>query len=237
MPRSGTTLTEQICSSHSEVVGVGEVPSLSHIARQLGWRRSNAQQLMGTIRNLTAEQSRSLAQAYLDDIAHYGPAGRRIIDKVPHNFEYLALVALLFPNARVIHCTRDPLDNCVSCFTHNFSEAHGYNGDLAVLGRYYRAYRQLMDHWRAVMPLRLHENSYEAMITDQETQSRTLIAFLGLDWEDAVLDFQRNDRMVLTPSRWQVRQPIYRTSVRSWEKYAAHLEPLFESLGDLAIKA
>ncbi len=234
MPRSGTTLTEQIASSHSEVTGVGEVPSMSHIARRLGWRKSSPEQLIATLEKLTAEDTRHLAEAYLVDIAHYGPPARRIIDKVPHNFEFLGLIALMFPNARIIHCRRDPIDTCVSCFTHSFNEAHGYNADLQVLGRYYRAHERLMAHWREVLPLWMFENSYEQLVAEPEAQSRALIAFLGLEWEDACLDFQSNERLVLTPSRWQVRQQIYTSSVKSWAKYETHLGPLFEALGDLA---
>ena len=231
MPRSGTTLAEQICSSHSEVRGIGEVPSLSHIAHRINWRRATPQELVSALSAITAEQSRELARAYLDDIAHYGGTGRLIINKMPHNYEYLGLIALLFPDARIIHCTRDPLDNCISCFTHNFSESHGYNSDLATMGRYYRSYQRLMAHWQSAAPIAILDNPYEAMVADQEGQSRRLVDFLGLEWEQSVLNFQDNDRLVLTPSRWQVRQPIYRSSVQQWKRYDAHIGPLKEALG------
>jgi len=236
MPRSGTTLTEQICASHSDVTGVGEVPSMGKLANAMGWRKGRPDELLANLRALTREQSVQLAQSYLDDVAQYGGTGKRVVDKMPHNYEFLGLIALLFPRAHIIHCTRDPIDNCVSCFTHNFNENHAYNADLDVLGRYYRMYRRLMAHWKSALPLAILDNSYEAMVADQETQSRRLIAFLGLEWEDAVLEYYDNDRLVKTPSRWQVRQPIYSSSVKAWKKYEAHLGPLFDALGDLAVR-
>jgi len=183
---------------------------------------------------MSADQSRRIGSIYLERLAAFGP-GARITDKMPHNFEHLGLIALLFPKARVIHCMRDPIDNCVSCFTHHFNENHGYNTDLAVLGRYYREYRRLMAHWREVLPIRMLDFSYEALIADQEGKSRELIDFLELEWEEACLDFHKTERLVKTPSRWQVRQPIYSSSVKGWKKYQAHLGPLFESLGEMAV--
>lgn len=232
MPRSGTTLTEQIASSHSKVGGGGELAAIGDLMRVLAGGRSHAEALT----SLTRGQSRDLARNYLELLRRVGGSGERITDKMPHNFEHLGLIALLFPNAHIIHCTRDPIDNCVSCFTHHFNENHGYNTDLAVLGQYYREYRRLMAHWREVLPIRMLDFSYEALIADQEGRSRELIDFLGLEWEDACLDFHRNERLVKTPSRWQVRQRIYASSVKAWKKYEKHLGPLFESLGDLAIR-
>jgi hypothetical protein len=231
MPRSGTTLTEQIASSHSRVGGAGELRTLGDLMRRLAGRGGYAEALAG----LTRGQSRDLARNYLEALRQIGGPGERITDKMPHNFEDLGLIALLFPNARVVHCMRDPLDTCLSCFTHHFSENHGYNTDLSVLGQYYREYRRIMQHWREVLPLRMLDFSYEALIADQEGKSRELIAFLGLEWEDACLAFHANDRLVSTPSRWQVRQPIYTSSVKGWKKYEKHLGPLFEALGELAV--
>ena len=231
MPRSGTTLTEQIASSHSRVGGGGELGAIGDLMRILANGRSHAEALL----SLTQAQSRDLARNYLETLARVGGPGLRITDKMPHNFEHLGLIALLFPKARVIHCMRDPIDNCVSCFTHHFNENHGYNTDLAVLGRYYREYRRLMAHWREVLPIRMLDFSYEALIADQEGKSRELIDFLELEWEEACLDFHKTERLVKTPSRWQVRQPIYSSSVKGWKKYQAHLGPLFESLGEMAV--
>ena len=235
MPRSGTTLAEQICSSHSSVSGAGELASIGQIAHELGASERDPAIFSTLVSRMTVEQSREIAGLYLKQLRLAGGATSRVTDKMPHNFEQLGLIALLFPDARVIHCTRDPIDNCMSCFTHHFNENHGYNTDLAVLGQYYREYRRLMAHWRKVLPLPMLDFSYEALIENQEGRTRELISFLGLQWEDACLDFHKTERLVKTPSRWQVRQPIYRSSIKQWKRYEQHLGPLFESLGDLAV--
>lgn len=235
MPRSGTTLTEQIAASHPRIYGAGELSHMRHMAIDLNYESSSPGFLTG-MRDMSARKSQDLADDYLYQITKTGGDAMRIIDKMPHNFELLGLVALLFPRARIIHCRRDPLDNCVSCFTNRFSENHGYNTDLRQLGAYYREYKRLMDHWRRVLPLPMLEIDYQEMIDDQETQSRRLIDFLGLDWDPACLDFHKTERTVQTISRWQVRQPIYKTSVKRWKDYEKHIGPLKEALGDLAIE-
>ena len=136
----------------------------------------------------------------------------------------------MFPEARVIHCTRDPLDTCLSCYFQNFYGGHRYSFDMKTLGGHYRLYQRLMAHWRKVSGLNILDVSYESLVADQETISRSLVAFLGLEWDPACLDFHRSDRPALTASYEQVRQPIYSRSVRRAEKYAAHLEPLIAAL-------
>ncbi len=234
MPRSGTTLTEQILASHGQIVGAGELSDMRKIAASLGRGDLDKGLFALNVANLTASQINKLAGQYLSAIKKYSTGSPRIVDKLPHNYELLGLISVLFPKAQIIHCQRSPMDTCVSCFTHNFSAAHGYNGDLDVLGKYYRAYADLMTHWDEVLPGRILHSQYERLIADQEAASRRLIAWTGLPWDDACLSFQDTERMVKTPSRWQVRQPIYKTSVASWEKYAAHLGPLQKALGPLA---
>jgi len=234
MPRSGTTLAEQICSSHSAVDGAGELESLGAIANQLGLWDVDPDAFAANLASMTLEQSQELANRYLGDLSRFGGTGRRIIDKMPHNFEFLGMVSLLLPRARVIHCRRSSLDTCVSCFTHHFAESHGYNADLAMLGHYYREYRRITDHWKAVLPLRMLECHYEGIVAEQEASSRRLISFLDLEWEAGCLRFHTTDRLVKTPSHWQVRQPIYNSSVDGWRRYEAHLGPLLESLGEYA---
>jgi len=231
MPRSGTTLTEQICSSHPEVSGAGELTAIGDLARQLGAQDADPGRYAAQLTSMSAGQSRDLAKRYLEQLRHFGGNAMRITDKMPHNFEHLGLIRLLFPKARIIHCVRDSIDTCVSCFTHHFSVAHGYNTDLAVLGRYYRAYEGLMAHWWKGLPGAIHENSYEALVREQELRSRALIAYLGLEWDPACLDFHNNERLVKTLSKWQVRQPLYATSVAAWKRYEQHLAPLFAALG------
>lgn len=235
MPRSGTTLTEQILASHPQIAGAGELTSIRQLARELGLGNVDRKLFARNMENLTEGQARKLASRYLAVLKRHSGTAQRVVDKMPHNYELLGLIAILFPRARIIHCQRDAMDTCVSCFTQHFSETHGYNGDLRMLGQYYRAYADLMDHWQSVLPGRILNSRYEDMIADQQTASRRLIAWSGLEWDDACLSFEKTERLVKTPSRWQVRQPIYKTSVKKWQHYEPHLGPLKKALGPLAI--
>jgi tetratricopeptide (TPR) repeat protein len=234
MPRSGTTLTEQICASHPAVHGAGELDKLGTVVRSAGYAQAPNGSIQKPPQALTADEARSMASDYLDFIQRMSPSSARIVDKMPHNFQLAGMIALIFPNAKIIHCTRDPIDNCISCFLNTFNERHGYNTDLRTLGLYYREYKRLMDYWSALLPGRIYECEYETMIADQEAESRRLIDFLGLPWDDACLRFYEADRSVTTISRWQVRQPIYASSVKRWKKYENKIQPLIEALGDLA---
>lgn len=236
MPRSGTTLTEQICASHPEVYGAGELHHLRNIAKDLGFDYRDLSRFRRSIHEMTSETARRLAGDYVRHLKRHSTSAVRITDKMPHNFELIGLILVLFPNARIIHCKRDAVDTCVSCFMNNFSEFHGYNADLTNLGLYYREYHRLMGYWKKVAPGRIFESSYEELTANQEMHSRELIDHLGLDWDDECLRFFATDRTVTTISRWQVRQPIYRTSVNRWKHYGENLRPLFDSLGNLAIR-
>ncbi len=233
MPRSGTTLTEQIIASHPAGNGAGELPDIRKIAAALKYGTPDPSDYAGMVAGIPATSIASLAQQYLKVLAARSKSALRVSDKNPHNYEHLGLIALMFPKARIVHCVRDPMDTCVSCFMHPFTDGHAYNTDLETLGAYYREYRGLMDHWRKALPLEILDLRYEDMITDQEGKTRELIAFLGLEWDDACLNYFDTERSVLTPSRWQVRQPIYSTSVERWRRYEAHLAPLKRGLGDL----
>lgn len=234
MPRSGTSLTEQICASHPAVHGAGELARLGTLIKTAKYAQTPDGTIARHPQALTAGEAKALSTDYLDFLKRPSPSSARIIDKMPHNFQYVGMIALLFPNARIIHCTRDPIDNCISCFFNTFNENHGYNADLGKLGIYYREYHRLMQHWQQLLPGRIHECRYETMIAGQEEESRRLIEFLGLPWDDACLRFYENERAVTTPSRWQVRQPIYQTSVKRWKRYENKIQPLIEALGDLA---
>ena len=234
MPRSGTTLTEQIISSHPLVKGAGELSEMSSMARSLGDNPRMTTRLAEKLLQLTAGDSQKLAQRYLKHIGLYSLDAARVTDKMPHNFELVGLIALLFPNATIIHCKRDAIDNCLSCYMNAFSEAHSYNSDLAKLGQYYRSYDRLMKHWHKVLPGRIFDSQYETLVDNQEEQSRKLIAHCGLAWDAACLNYTENERSVITISRWQVRQPIYKSSMKRWKPYEKHLGPLIAALGDLA---
>lgn len=234
MPRSGTTLTEQICSSHPDVHGAGELTKLGRMADSIGLKLEPERPFGQSILSMTSQQSQALAEEYLSYLHQHSSASLRVIDKLPHNFELIGLIGILFPNARIIHCRRDPIDNCVSCFFSNLQEGHSYSYDLATLGKVYREYDRLMRHWQTIFPGRIFENRYEDMISDQEGQSRRLIDYLGLPWDDACLRFFEKEGSVRTISRWQVRQPIYKSSVKRWKNYESEIQPLIEALGDLA---
>lgn len=235
MPRSGTTLTEQIIASHPKAFGAGELHDIGSIASEITQAHYSQTTYYDRLKTLTTAQTGHYAEQYLSVLARHSRSALRVVDKMPHNFEALGLIALLFPQARIIHCKRDPMDNCMSIFTHHFSESHGYNTSLEKLGLYYQEYNRLMDHWKTALPLKIFEVQYEGMIADQEGMTRKMIEFLGLEWDDACLNFHETERSVQTISRWQVRQPIYTTSVKRWKHYEKHLGPLKQALGDLFI--
>lgn len=233
MPRSGTTLTEQICASHPDAYGAGELTKLRRIINRLAPKTRSPDELRGSILDMTVDQSKSLAEEYLAHIRQKSPEASRIVDKLPHNFELIGLIRLLFPKARIIHCRRDAIDNCLSCYFLSFNEDNSYTADLRTLGLYYREYDRLMHHWDDVFPGQILRNRYEDMVSDQEGQSRRLIDHLGLPWDDACLRFFDKGGSVNTFSRWQVRQPIYSSSVSRWKNYGSAIQPLIEGLGDL----
>lgn len=169
---------------------------------------------------------RQMARRYLDHLDKVASGAARVTDKLPFNFMHLGVIALLFPNARIVHCRRHPLDNCLSCYFTGFAEQIRFANRLDTLGRYYLDYERLMRHWRAVLPVEIYDLHYEELVQNTEKEIRALVDFCGLPWEDACMSFHKTRRGVRTPSRWQVRQPIYSGSVQRWENYAEHLEPL-----------
>lgn len=236
MPRSGTTLVETIVACHPDAHGAGELVHVGDMARALLTSRSPD----GWREHLEALPSRSLAElagSYLAHLQAMAPEALRIVDKMPHNFQHLWLVALLFPGARVVHCRRDPRDVCLSCYFADFELTHGYRHDLRTLGRYYRQYVRLMEHWREVLPLSILDVWYEDLVTDQEAESRRLLAHVGLDWNAACLDFHRSRRSVRTASNVQVGQRMYTSSIGRWRNYEPWLEPLLAELGELPAAA
>jgi hypothetical protein len=231
MPRSGTTLVEQILASHPQVFGAGELGTLERILiERFGPGLSptgRARRLAG----LTGADLTAIGSAYVGAISALAPGAQRVTDKMPSNFRLAGLIQLALPNARIIHCRRDPVDTSLSCYARKFSRGQDFAYDLRELGTYYRAYDGLMTHWRAILPEdRLLEVVYEAVVDNLEPQARRLVAFCGLDWNDACLSFHETQRQVRTASVNQVRQPLYRTSVARWKAYASHLGPLLEAL-------
>jgi len=224
MPRSGTTLVEQILASHPKVFGAGEIEDLSKLAKTGPFPES--------LTGLSPQQLRELGASYLQRVRARGGDAVWISDKMPANFFYVGFIRLVLPNARIIHTRRHPVDTCLSCFSQFFlGSGQGFSYDLGELGRYWRDYAALMAHWRRILPEgAMLEIRYEDLVADIETEARRLLAYCGIDWDDACLAFHRTRRPVLTASVAQVRQPIYRTAVGRWRPYERHLGPLLRQL-------
>jgi len=226
MPRSGTTLTEQIISSHSEVHGAGELPDMRII--------TNVDISHEKLLSLDAKQLKVFAEGCLSRLQRYAPDAHRITDKMPSNFFAIGLIHLMLPNAKIIHVNRNAMDNCLSCLTTKFVSENEYTYDMTELARYYLNYKKLMAHWRKILP----ENAfldidYEELVAYQEVQSRRIIQYCGLEWDEACLDFHKNKRQISTASLVQVRKPMYSSSVGRWRYYEPFIEPLLNALGDL----
>jgi tetratricopeptide (TPR) repeat protein len=229
MPRSGTTLVEQILASHPAVFGAGELLDLPGITKAAG-RLSN-QPYPAALASLGPADHTKLARTYLARLRELGGDALRVTDKLPTNFQHLGLAAYLMPDVRIIHCRRDPMDTCFANYIQYFTEGHGYSYNLNDTAHFYGLYRRLMDHWNAVLPTTtIVHVDYEAVIEDVETQARRLIAHVGLEWDDQCLRFYESRRNVETASNWQVRQPIYKEASNRWRRYATHLEGLRSAL-------
>lgn len=229
MPRSGTTLVEQILSSHDLVHGAGEIevfPGIYHsIAQQLNYVKPNPECMSLIDGHMVEEYS----ARYLQDLALHCPTASRITDKFPQNFFALGLIKTFFPNAYIVHCQRNPLDICISLFFHCFATFKA-TFELSELGQYYLQYQRLMSHWEDLFPDEIFTVRYEDLVLDQERVSKQLIEYIDLEWDDKCLDFHSNERNVLSPSNMQVRQPIYQTSINRWKHYEKQLQPLVEML-------
>ena len=238
MPRSGTTLVEQILASHPEVHGAGELLDLNQLIDRMPGTGGNAFRYPQDAAALAASQLRELGNAYVEGLQARAPGANRVTDKMPGNFMFLGLIHLSLPGARIIHVMRDPRDTCLSCYSKLFTGEQDFTYDLGELGRYYCKYAELMDHWRAVLPKgRMLEVRYEDVIADLEGSARRIVDYCGLEWDANCIAFHENRRPVRTASASQVRRPIYRTSEGRWRHYQDHLGPLRVALGDRAVPA
>lgn len=237
MPRSGTTLLEQILASHPGAHGAGELRTVGDLSRSLSKGlpgRPNYAEAMQRMDPITAC---NLGDRYAQHLLGLsGNKARRVSDKMPGNFQSLGFIALILPRAKIIHSRRSPVSTCLSLYFKNFAKVISYSRDLRWLGQYYRLYHDLMDHWRKVLPMQVLDVDYEDTVNDHEGTVRSVLDFVGLEWNDACLEFHKTERRVKTASQWQVRQPIYDTSLERWRHYSHNLAPLFEALGDLAPK-
>ena len=225
MPRSGTTLVEQLLCSHPKIFGAGEIPEFFNAAVEVGGPHLEALHFYDENAEALGNQLRQIGASYLARIGRKAPAAERIVNKMPDNFRLAGLIHLTMPNARIIHIRRDPVDTCLSCFSTLFvGENVPFAYDLAELGRYYGSYDLLMAHWNEVLPPNVMlDMQYEELVADVEGQGRRMIAHCGLEWDPRCLNFHQTERPVRTASAVQVRQPIYKTSVGRWRKYEAFL--------------
>ncbi len=228
MPRSGTSLVEQILASHPLISGAGELPDINNLAHSMPSTSGANRQYPECIEQTDSQQLDRMAQTYLDSLSKVNSDARHVTDKMPGNFIHLGLIQLLFPDAHIIHCIRNPLDNCLSCYFQDFSQDHPWIYNLQDCGRVYLENTRMMQHWKNVLDIPILDIRYEELVENQEAVSRQMIAFCNLDWDDACLQFHKNNRLIWTASYDQVRKPMYKKSVARWKNYEKYIEPLIE---------
>jgi tetratricopeptide (TPR) repeat protein len=225
--RSGTTLVEQILSSHPRIHGGGEMDLLHYTeSGALKMLAAAPSQYPSCLDHLTVEQADGLAQSHLGPLKALNPAGERIIDKMPFNGLHLGLLQCVLPGARIIYCRRDPIDTCLSAYMTQFTHGNEFKYNQTHLGVFFRDYERLMEHWKSVLDLPILEVSYEALVTDIEGQSRRMLQFLDMPWNDRCTKFYETKRSVTTASSEQVRNRPYRSSIGRWRNYTNHIGPL-----------
>ncbi|MBF0445635.1 MAG: sulfotransferase [Magnetococcales bacterium] len=228
MPRSGSTLIEQILSSHPKVYGGGEQLFLKEVLFENV--TDNLDKLPQAIADMPIKSAEKLGQAYISKLCELAPESQFITDKMPNNFIYIGIIKTILPNAKIIHSVRSPTDTCLSIFQKKFSGVHNYAYDLTELGEYYNLYADLMDHWREVLPNTILDIAYEDLTKNQESQSKRILNYCNLEWNDNCLNFHQTNRNINTASNNQVRKPMYRSSVGRWHRFEAQLQPLIKAL-------
>ncbi len=235
MPRSGTTLVEQIIASHPMVHGAGELQTLNDVILTVHGPDGNTIPYPEFLPSLDASALQQIGARYIAEVRKLTPKSERVTDKMPSNYYFAGLIHLALPNAKIIHAMRDPVDTCISCFSKLFSAEQNHTYDLAELGRYYRRYERLMAHWRQVLPAgSILDVRYEDVVADLEQSARRVIAYCDLPWDERCLAFHKTDRPVRTASATQVRQPIYNSAVGRWRVYEKQIGPLLSALGGLS---
>lgn len=228
MPRTGTTLVERIIGSHSRVTSAGELPNFSRLMTQM-IREQNGGQSISQEEMIAASLDLDMArlgESYVESTRGLAGETPNFIDKLPFNYLNVGLIQMALPNAKIVHVTRDPMDTCYAVFKTLFQRAYPFSYDLDDLGKYFVAYRQLMDHWHMLFSDKMYAIRYEALVEDPEIESKRLIEYCGLDWEDQLSRFHENEAPSTTASASQVRQPVYRSSVGKWRNYERELFPL-----------
>jgi tetratricopeptide (TPR) repeat protein len=230
MPRSGTSLVEQILASHPLAYGAGEVEHLRYFA--IAAEKVTGKPFPLDISTVPPEILREAGLDYVKKLRLNAGDAQRVIDKLPHNFLRVGLIAAVMPRAKIVLCERDPLDNCMSIYQHLFGPAHAYASDLSALGQYYTLFQDLMEWWDEILPGHVYHVKYEQLVADTGNQVRQLLKYCGLPFHENCLSFHKTQRRVGTPSEAQVRQPIYQGSIGRWKNYRKHLGPLIEALGN-----
>ena len=228
MPRSGTSLVEQILASHPLVVGAGELMDLSTVCHR--HEKVKSRVFPGSVLDQDMEEFSSMGADYVEKLRIHSSSARYVTDKLPGNFPLIGMIKAILPTARVIHCRCDPVDTCLSIFKNYFLGEHPYAYEMTELGAYHKLYRDLMAHWHGVLPGFVHDVDYEKLVTDPENQIRSLLDACGLPFDEACLSFYKTERPVRTVSVVQVRQPMYKDSVQAWKRYETQLQPLIAAL-------
>lgn len=233
LPRAGSTLLEQILASHSQIDGTLELPNILALAHRLRGRKAGQSQYPEVLHNLSAEQLQKFGESFIENTAIHREGAPLFIDKMPNNFRHIGLIHLIVPNAKIIDARRDPMDCCFSGFKQLFAEGQEFTYGLTEIGRYYADYVDLMDHWDRVLPGKILRVQHEDVLDDLEGQTRRMLDFLEVPFEEACLNFHATDRAVRTASSEQVRQPINRKGQGAWKPFAPYLGNLKSALGDL----
>jgi tetratricopeptide (TPR) repeat protein len=233
LPRSGSTLLEQILASHSKIDGTMELPNILSLAQKLrrGDKMSGTSHYPSILKTMDAQSLRSFGEAYINDTRVHRGQAPFFIDKMPNNFRHIGLINLILPNAKIIDARRHPMGCCFSAFKQLFHEGQEFSYGLKEVGTYYKDYVDLMDHWDEVLPGKVLRVQYEEVVADLETQVRRILDYCGLDFEESCVSFYQTDRAVRTPSSEQVRQPIYKSGVEQWKNFEGNLDPLKQALG------
>lgn len=233
MPRSGTSLVEQILARHSGVFGAGELHDLRWVIESATRQSPDKRPFPFWLADINPASFRLMGETYLARLSAHGKGGQyiRIVDKHPLNFQFLGLIRQILPNAKILHITRDAMDTCLSCFFQNFTKGQDYSFDLRSLGTFYNQYRRLMSHWVSLLPGSIHEVNYERLLQDPETEIKEMLQFCNLEFEPGCMVFHETQRVVKTASFHQVRQPLYQNLKNRWLNYQRQLQPLANMRG------
>lgn len=236
MPRSGTTLVESLLCRHPDISGIGEVPYINNLAQGCGRQMGSSLPYPQFLSQLTPQLSRQLGENYVQLSRQFGVNAARIVDKTLGNFLFVGFVLALLPNARIIHCVRNPVDTCLSIYQQYFTRGLAFAYDLKDIGEYYVQYRRFMEHWENLYPQRILRVAYEDIVDDTEQNLRSMIEYCALPWDDRCQDTPGQNVKIRTASIWQARQPVYASSVQRWRRYEKHLDPLLQALQPVLVE-